>query len=45
MKNLVLTEQSILLVANTINETVLKNNEFQNSDKYYKISIFINISG
>ncbi|MBO5482910.1 MAG: UvrD-helicase domain-containing protein [Spirochaetaceae bacterium] len=39
MKNLVLTEQSILLVANTINETVLKNNEFQNSDKYYKISI------
>lgn len=39
MKNLVLTEQSILLVANMINEDILKLEEFSNSDKYYKISI------
>ena len=39
MKNLVLTEQSILVIANTVNEDILINNEFPNSDKYYRISI------
>ena len=39
MKNLVLTEQSILLIANLMDENTLKAFEFPNSDNYYKISI------
>ena len=39
MKNMVLTEQSIILAANAIDENVLRSGEFPNSDNYYKISI------
>lgn len=40
MKNLVLTEQSIILVANSLDDQVLKSGELPNSEKYFKISIF-----
>ena len=39
MKNMVLTEQSIILPAHAIDENVLRSGEFPNSDNYYKISI------
>ena len=43
MKNMIVTEQSILVAANSINEDVLKIGEYPNSENYYKISIFENI--
>lgn len=39
MKNIVVTEQSILSISEEFNEDIIKSGDFPNSDKYYKIPI------
>ncbi len=40
MKNIVVTEQSIITLAYLMSKEIIKNGEIPNSEKYYKISIF-----